>query len=101
LWLTLVDRISVVCLIRRNRNRPSLPLREGFGGRAARDRNPLSAHLACVKIALEKISSDEGEGPKLTNALNAPSYQKIDVVVASTAGGNFMLDFFNSAAGWA
>ncbi|HGP6836461.1 TPA: nucleotide pyrophosphatase, partial [Vibrio cholerae O1] len=54
-----------------------------------------------IKIALEKISSDEGEGPKLTNALNAPSYQKIDVVVASTAGGNFMLDFFNSAAGWA
>ncbi|MCE7609989.1 nucleotide pyrophosphatase, partial [Vibrio fluvialis] len=41
-----------------------------------------------------------GEGPKLTNALNPPGYHQVDVVVASTAGGNFMLDFFNANAGW-
>lgn len=51
-------------------------------------------------LVVRKISSDEGEGPKITNALNYPSNQGIDVVVASTAGGNFMLDFFNSASGW-
>lgn len=61
---------------------------------------PLQRELG-ISISVDKISSDEGEGPKLTNALNAPSYQTVDVVVASTAGGNFMLDFFNSAAGWA
>lgn len=61
---------------------------------------PLQEQLG-ISIAVEKISSDEGEGPKLTNALNAPSYQAVDVLVASTAGGNFMLDFFNATAGWA
>ena len=49
-----------------------------------------------------KISSDEGEGPKLTNPFEPPSMKGIDVVVASTAGGNFMLDFFNDQGrGWA
>lgn len=43
---------------------------------------------------VEKISSDEGEGPKLTNRLQPPSMKGIDVVIASTAGGNFMMDFF-------
>ena len=47
-----------------------------------------------VSLVVKKISSDEGEGPKITNALNYPSNKDIDVVVASTAGGNFMLDFF-------
>lgn len=61
---------------------------------------PLQREMG-VQIVVDKISSDEGEGPKLTNALNAPSYKAVDVVVASTAGGNFMLDLFNSASGWA
>jgi hypothetical protein len=43
---------------------------------------------------LVKISSDEGEGPKLTNPFEPPSLRDIDVVVASTAGGNYMLDLF-------
>lgn len=60
---------------------------------------PLAKALG-ITIHLEKISSDEGEGPKLTNALNPPRYHQTDVVVASTAGGNFMLDFFNAKAGW-
>jgi len=51
-------------------------------------------------IVVKKISSDEGEGPKITNALSYPSLQAVDVVVASTAGGNFMMDFFNSKRGW-
>ncbi|HAS8559760.1 TPA: nucleotide pyrophosphatase [Vibrio vulnificus] len=51
-------------------------------------------------LVMRKISSDEGEGPKMTNALNFPSNKGVDVVVASTAGGNFMLDFFNSNQSW-
>ncbi|MDD9155670.1 alkaline phosphatase family protein [Aliivibrio sp. S4TY2] len=51
-------------------------------------------------LVVKKISSDEGEGPKITNALNYESNKEVDVVVASTAGGNFMMDFFNSAEGW-
>ena len=51
-------------------------------------------------IVVKKISSDEGEGPKITNALSYPSSKHVDVVVASTAGGNFMMDFFNSKQGW-
>ncbi|PMM40423.1 alkaline phosphatase family protein [Vibrio splendidus] len=51
-------------------------------------------------IVVKKMSSDEGEGPKITNALSYPSSKDIDVVVASTAGGNFMMDFFNSSQGW-
>lgn len=48
-------------------------------------------------IVVKKISSDEGEGPKITNALSYPSSKDIDVVVASTAGGNFMMDFLTQA----
>ncbi|MGF1901622.1 alkaline phosphatase family protein [Aliivibrio sifiae] len=51
-------------------------------------------------LVIKKISSDEGEGPKITNALNYESNKEVDVVVASTAGGNFMMDFFNSTQGW-
>jgi hypothetical protein len=47
-----------------------------------------------VDFRVEKISSDEGEGPKLTNPFKPPSMKGIDVVVASTAGGNYMLDLF-------
>ncbi|WP_428474926.1 alkaline phosphatase family protein [Photobacterium profundum] len=53
-----------------------------------------------ITLKIEKISSDEGEGPKITNALNYPTNKGIDIVVASTAGGNFMMDFFNSTQGW-
>ena len=51
-------------------------------------------------LLVKKISSDEGEGPKITNALNYESNKGIDVVVASTAGGNMMMDFFNAKSGW-
>ncbi|MBL4829053.1 MAG: alkaline phosphatase family protein [Aliivibrio sp.] len=61
---------------------------------------PLKKRLG-YPLEIKKISSDEGEGPKMTNALNYPSNKGIDVVVASTAGGNFMMDLFNSAQGWA
>src|SRR5262245_16111189 len=47
-----------------------------------------------VDFRVVKISSDEGEGPKLTHRLHPPSMKGIDVVVASTAGGNYMLDLF-------
>ncbi len=47
-----------------------------------------------VPMRVIKISSDEGEGPKLTNALRPPSMRGYDVVVASTAGGNLVLDLF-------
>ena len=46
-----------------------------------------------------KISSDEGEGPKLTNPLRPPSMRGLDVIVASTAGGNYMLDLFADHSG--
>ena len=59
----------------------------------------LSADLG-YPILVKKISSDEGEGPKITNALNYASNKNIDVVVASTAGGNMMFDFFNASLGW-
>ncbi len=51
-------------------------------------------------IEVKKISSDEGEGPKITNTFSFPSMKAADVVVASTAGGNVMFDFFNSKQGW-
>jgi len=44
-------------------------------------------------IKVRKISSDEGEGPMLT-AINPPSVHELDLIIASTAGGNFMMDFF-------
>jgi len=47
-----------------------------------------------VDFKVVKISSDEGEGPKLNNQLAPPSMKGIDIVVASTAGGNYMLDLF-------
>ncbi|WP_299494474.1 alkaline phosphatase family protein [uncultured Shewanella sp.] len=52
-------------------------------------------------ITIKKISSDEGEGPKITNTLHAPSYKTTDAVIASTAGGNFMIDLFNAKKNWA
>ncbi|MDA0128029.1 alkaline phosphatase family protein [Vibrio sp. MarTm2] len=60
---------------------------------------PLEKQLG-YPLIIRKISSDEGEGPKITNALSYPSNKNIDVVVASTAGGNFMMDMFNSQQGW-
>jgi hypothetical protein len=49
---------------------------------------------AGIPLVVRKISSDEGEGPKLTNRLRPPSMRGVDVVVASTAGGNYMMDLF-------
>ena len=46
------------------------------------------------RLVVRKISSDEGEGPKLTDRFAPPSMRGIDAVVASTAGGNYMVDLF-------
>jgi hypothetical protein len=55
-----------------------------------------------IDFRVEKISSDEGEGPKLNHPIDPPSMRGIDVVVASTAGGNYMLDLFSDQGpGWA
>jgi hypothetical protein len=58
--------------------------------------NPETEALAAIDadLVIEKISSDEGEGPKLTHPFRPPSMKGIDVIVASTAGGNYMLDTF-------
>lgn len=54
-----------------------------------------------VEFRVLKISSDEGEGPKLNDRFQPPSAKGFDVVVASTAGGNYMLDFFaDQSAAW-
>lgn len=54
-----------------------------------------------VDFRLAKISSDEGEGPKLNSLFEPPAMRGFDVVVASTAGGNYMLDFFvDQGPGW-
>ncbi|MGI2259672.1 alkaline phosphatase family protein [Shewanella sp. GXUN23E] len=53
-----------------------------------------------VELKIRKISSDEGEGPKITHPFNYPDNQGLDMIVASTAGGNYMIDLFNSARGW-
>jgi hypothetical protein len=47
-----------------------------------------------IKLKISKISSDEGEGPKLSDHVTPPSQRGFDVIVASTAGGNHMMDFF-------
>jgi len=55
-----------------------------------------------IDFRVIKISSDEGEGPKLTHRLRPPSMRGYDAVVASTAGGNYMMDFFvDQGADWA
>ncbi len=53
-----------------------------------------------IQLWLKKISSDEGEGPKITNALSCKLEGGGCGGCLSTAGGNFMMDFFNSAHGW-
>lgn len=53
-----------------------------------------------LAINVRKISSDEGEGPKITHAFDYPSNKDADIIVASTAGGNYMMDLFNSGRGW-
>jgi hypothetical protein len=47
------------------------------------------------QIVMKKISSDEGEGPKLNHPFKPESVKGIDIVIASTAGGNYMIDVFN------
>jgi len=55
-----------------------------------------------IDFRVRKISSDEGEGPKLNHPIDPPSMKGIDVVVASTAGGNYMIDLFeDQGLGWA
>ena len=46
------------------------------------------------QIKIKKISSDEGEGPKINHSIRPESMKNYDVIIASTAGGNYMLDFF-------
>lgn len=54
-----------------------------------------------VDFRVEKISSDEGEGPKLNHPFDPPSMRAIDAVIASTAGGNYMIDLFRDhGEGW-
>lgn len=54
-----------------------------------------------IAFISHKISSDEGEGPKMTNPIHPPSMKGNDVIVASTAGGNYMMDFFlDQGARW-
>ncbi len=54
-----------------------------------------------IDVKVVKISSDEGEGPKLTHPLDPPSMRGVDAVVASTAGGNYMIDLFaDHSEGW-
>jgi len=53
------------------------------------------------EFKIKKISSDEGEGPKLNHPTKPMTLKNLDVVVASTAGGNYMLDFFlDQGANW-
>ncbi len=51
-----------------------------------------------TQLVVEKISSDEGEGPKITHPDRSkrPSMKEKDLVIASTAGGNYMIDAFVS-----
>jgi hypothetical protein len=54
------------------------------------------------KFVIEKISSDEGEGPKLNHDLKPKSMKGVDFILASTAGGNYMIDAFaDQGANWA
>jgi hypothetical protein len=55
-----------------------------------------------IPLKIKKISSDEGEGPKLNHPIKPESMRGYDVVIASTAGGNYMMDFFiNQTNRWA
>jgi hypothetical protein len=45
-------------------------------------------------IKMLKISSDEGEGPKIRNHLRKEAVRGYDVMVASTGGGNFQIELF-------
>jgi hypothetical protein len=47
-----------------------------------------------IDLKIRKISSDEGEGPKLNHPTSPLSVKGEDVIIASTAGGNYMIDLF-------
>jgi len=49
-----------------------------------------------MNLRVKKISSDEGGPPLITHPDRWPSMKDYDVIVASTAGGNYMIDLFNS-----
>ncbi len=52
-----------------------------------------------VKLSVNKLSVNEGEGPRLVNPLAPPSMKGLDAVVSSTAGGNYTFDFFLGQGG--
>lgn len=52
-----------------------------------------------VKLKVNKLSVNEGEGPRLVNPLAPPSMKGLDAVVSSTAGGNYTFDFFVGQGG--
>lgn len=47
-----------------------------------------------IPVKQWKISSDEGEGPKIRNHLNKEKVRGYDVMTASTGGGNFQIELF-------
>ncbi|MGE0615212.1 MAG: hypothetical protein AB7P04_06200 [Bacteriovoracia bacterium] len=63
--------------------------------------NPEVEALGELNLKIRKISADEGGAPILTNPDHPPTNRGYDVIVASTAGGNYMMDFFKDhGAGW-
>jgi hypothetical protein len=46
------------------------------------------------RLVVEKISADEGGAPKPNSPIRPKSMRGKDAVIASTAGGNYMMDFF-------
>ncbi|BBM82702.1 alkaline phosphatase family protein [Candidatus Uabimicrobium amorphum] len=54
-----------------------------------------------TSIRVKKLSSDEGEGPKINHNISPSTNKNFDVILASTAGGNFMIDLFkNQGEDW-
>jgi hypothetical protein len=47
-----------------------------------------------IPLVVRKISADEGEGPTLVHPWHPPSMRGVDLVVASTAGGSYVVDAF-------
>lgn len=47
-----------------------------------------------IPVKQWKISSDEGEGPKIRNHLNKEKVRGYDVMTCSTGGGNFQIELF-------
>jgi hypothetical protein len=55
-----------------------------------------------IKLKMLKISSDEGEGPKIRNHIRKSAVRGYDVMTASTGGGNFQIELFkDQGKNWA